>query len=167
MADPEIVVIAAIAERNRVIGKDGQLPWYIPADLKRFKRLTTGYPVIMGRKTFESIIARNGTPLPDRANLVLTTSQRYPAYPGVRTFASLQSALAESRTADRVFVIGGASVYAMTLPLADRLELTLVAGVYSGDAWFPEYEHLVQERFSLTHQEQHAGYRFVRYVRNG
>ena len=82
MARGEIIIIAAIAEKNRVIGKDGKLPWYISEDLKRFKRLTTGYPVLMGRKTFESIVERLGKPLPERRNIVLT-SKLFAHYPGV------------------------------------------------------------------------------------
>jgi dihydrofolate reductase len=165
MARPEIVLIAAIAKQNRVIGKDGKLPWYIPEDLKRFKRLTMGFPVIMGRKTFDSIIARNKRPLPGRPNLVLTKTREYPEFPEVSTFSSLNDAVQAAEGAETVFIIGGASLYQEAFESADRLELTLVNGEYEGDAWFPEYETCVAEKFELIEEICQRGYSFVTYRR--
>ena len=105
MARGEIIILAAIAEKNQVIGKDGKLPWYISEDLKRFKRLTTGYPVLMGRKTFESIVERLGKPLPDRRNIVLT-SKSFAHYPDVETYPAIESALAAISSEQKIFVIG-------------------------------------------------------------
>lgn len=163
MQNPEIIIIAAVAEKNRVIGKDGKLPWHISEDLKRFKRLTLGNAVIMGRKTFESIVARLGKPLPERRNLVLTSSKTYPDFPEVEVFNSIEAAFAAAANDSKVFVIGGEKVFAKALELADRLELTIVAGDYDGDAFFPEYEHLLGERFQLVAKEKGEGYRFESY----
>ena len=160
---PEIVVIAAIAAKNRVIGKDGELPWYIPDDLKRFKLLTMGHPVVMGRKTFDSIIARINKPLQQRPNYVLTNSMQYPGYPEVYTFGSFPEAIEAGRDANRIFVIGGASVYEEALQRADRLELTIVEGDYEGDAFFPHYETLIAEDFKLVNEECFPDFRFVTY----
>ncbi len=163
MASPEIVIIAAIAKKNRVIGKDGELPWYISKDLKRFKRLTIGHPVIMGRKTFESILLRLGKPLPERRNIVLTANKSYSNQPNVETFTSIEDALKTLSEESVVFIIGGEAVFQKTLMLAQRLELTIVEGEYDGDAFFPEYEHLLGVRFKLIAKEKMAGYCFETY----
>lgn len=143
-----ITLVAALA-RNRVIGKGNALPWRLPEDLKHFRELTQGGVVIMGRKTYESI----GKPLPNRENWVIS---RQPAAalglpPGVRVGPSLEDALAALRarkvggssdpcfTREEIFVIGGAQIYAQALPLADRLELTLIDHDVEGDATFPEW----------------------------
>lgn len=165
MQRPEIVLIAAIAEKNRLIGREGQLPWAISEDLKRFKKLTIGHCVIMGRRTFESILQRLGKPLPERRQLVLTANKTFPDYPEVETFASFAEALGAAAGAAKVFIIGGESVFAEALPLADRLELTIVEGDYEGDAFFPEYEHLLGTEFGLVAQGQREGYRFETYKR--
>ncbi|MFQ5648585.1 MAG: dihydrofolate reductase [bacterium] len=164
MTKPELVIVAALAERNRVIGKEGKLPWHISEDLKRFKRLTSGHTVLMGRNTFESILQRNGKPLPQRQNVVLTRTKTYPTYPEVLTFASLEDALeglADQRT---VFVIGGEQVFEKTLFLASRLELTIIEDEYQGDAFFPEYHYLIGGRFKRIANEDRDGYRFESYV---
>lgn len=162
---PEIVLIAAIARKNRVIGKNGEIPWHISEDLKRFKRLTIGHSVIMGRKTFESILKRLGKPLPERLNVVLTSSKKFSDYPDVKTFRSLKSALKFLSKERRISIIGGESVYKKTLLLADRLELTMVDGDYNGDAFFPEYEHLLEDRFLEVAKEKKDGYEFLTYQR--
>ena len=162
MARGEIVILAAIAEKNRVIGKDGKLPWYISEDLKRFKRLTTGYAVLMGRKTFESIVERLGKPLPERRNIVLT-SKSFTHYPGVETHTSIESVLAAIKSEDKIFVIGGERVFKETLQIADTLELTIVEGDYEGDAFFPEYEEIIGSRFNLIAKEEKNGFRFETY----
>ncbi len=130
-----ITCIVAMAE-NRVIGRDGDLPWRLPADLKRFKRVTMGHTLVMGRKTWESI----GRPLPGRTSVVLTKQVDYEVPEGVRVAASMDEALAGSAGEDEVFVIGGASVYAEALPRADRLVLTLVRTTSEGDVRFPDLE---------------------------
>lgn len=158
---PEIVLIAAIAEENRVIGKEGDLPWHISEDLKRFKRLTTGHAVLMGRRTFESVARRLGGPLPDRRTAVLTSRGTLPERPEVEAYASVEEALEGLAGEDVVFVAGGESVYRQLLPEADRLELTLVEGEWEGDRHFPAYEHLVGDRFEVTAEEPHDGFRFV------
>jgi dihydrofolate reductase len=119
----------------------------------------------MGRKTFESIIARNGRPLPDRLNIVLSHSRNFPEFPGVATARSLDDALRAAREHSPAFVIGGETIYAAALPQADRLELTLVDGDYLGDAFFPEFEHLLETEFEETAFEKGEGYRFVTYER--
>lgn len=165
MALPEIVIIAAIAEKNRVIGKDGKLPWHISEDLKRFKRLTTGHAVLMGRKTFESIVERLGKPLPERRNIVLTSTQSYPNFQEVEVFTSIDTALKALEKESKIFVIGGERVFKATLKMADRLELTFVEGDYEGDAFFPEYKEYIAERFQQFNKEIKEGYSFESYKR--
>ncbi|MFC6670888.1 dihydrofolate reductase [Marinobacterium aestuariivivens] len=134
----KLAVIVAQA-RNRVIGIDNRLPWHLPADLKYFKEVTSGKPVIMGRKTFESI----GRPLPNRHNIVVTRDSGW-HHEGVRTASSLPEAVemarayAEEANVDEVMVIGGAQIYAQALPLADMLYVTEVQLEPEGDAVFPE-----------------------------
>ncbi len=165
MSRPELVIVAAIAEKNRVIGKDGRLPWHISEDLRRFKQLTLGHAVLMGRKTFESIVARLGKPLPDRRNLVLTSGKSFPNYPEVEIYPSIEDALNAASKESMLFVIGGESLYRETLPLADRLELTIVKGDYEGDAFFPEYRSLLDKKFELVKREERDGYAFESYRR--
>ena len=129
-----ISIIAALAQR-RVIGRNNSLPWRLPADLRHFRRITLGHAVIMGRKNYESI----GRPLPERLNIVLSTDPDYPA-PGCRVVTSLTEALDAAAGDPEIFIIGGAQVYAQALPLAARMYLTLIDGVFDGDTWFPEYD---------------------------
>ena len=132
---PRLSLIAAVAA-NGVIGSDNALPWRLPEDLKRFKALTLGHPVIMGRKTYESI----GRPLPGRRNIIVTRNAAYAAE-GCETARSLGDALAACNgTAEEVFVIGGAQIYAEALPLAQRLYLTEIGRDFPGDARFPEFD---------------------------
>ncbi len=136
---PLRVTLIAALSRNRVIGRDGRMPWHIPADLKRFKALTLGHPVVMGRKTFESLLATLGGPLPGRDNIVVTRARDYSA-PGCRVVHSLDEALAAASGAQEIFVIGGGEIYALALPLAHRLELTEVDAEFPGDAYFPDFD---------------------------
>jgi dihydrofolate reductase len=126
-----ISIIAAMAE-NRVIGRAGAIPWDIPADRRRFRELTMGYPIIMGRKTFESI----GRPLSGRRNIVLSRRPEY-RREGCCVVHSLADALAASAGADEVFICGGEELYRLALPLADRIYLTVVHKLCAGDAYFP------------------------------
>jgi dihydrofolate reductase len=132
-----IALVVAVAE-NGVIGKDGTLPWRISDDLKWFKKVTLGKPLVMGRKTFESLPGA----LPGRDNIVITRSKSWSA-PGALRAASVDAALtiaeeyARGRGADEICVIGGGEIFAQTLPLADRIYLTRVRAAVSGDAYFP------------------------------
>ena len=159
------MLIAAVAEKNRVIGKEGELPWHLPEDLKRFKRLTMGYPLLMGRRTFESLVDQFGGPLPGRRNVVLTSQGPLADYPDVETHASVDKAMQALEGSERIFIGGGGAVYEQFLLQADRLELTLVEGDYDGDAFFPAYKHLVGPVFEVTHEERRDGFRFVTYER--
>lgn len=165
MSRPEIVIIAAVAEKNRVIGKDGRLPWHISEDLRRFKQLTLGHAVLMGRKTFESIVARLDKPLPERRNLVLTSRESFSDFHDVEVYPSINDALNAAANESMLFIIGGESVYRETLPLADRLELTIVNGDYEGDAFFPEYQTLLGQQFELVKRDAREGYAFESYLR--
>jgi dihydrofolate reductase len=129
-----ISLIAAVA-RNRVIGKRGSLPWYLPADLKHFQEVTKGKSIIMGRKTYESI----GKPLPDRRNIVLTRDRFY-KQGGCIVVHSLADALEAAGRSDEVMVIGGEEIYHEFLPFADRMYLTLIDAGFLGDAFFPEFD---------------------------
>ncbi len=127
-------IIAALS-RNRVIGKNNQLPWRLPADLKHFKAVTLGKPVIMGRKTFESI----GKPLPGRDNIVVTRDPKFHA-DGIAVAHSLDDALAQTHATPEIMLIGGAQLYMQALPRAQRLYLTLIHADFDGDAHFPDYD---------------------------
>ena len=147
-----LVLLAAVAD-NAVIGRDNQLIWHVSSDLKRFKALTMGCPLLMGRKTFESI----GRPLPGRESVVLTRDPHF-AVEGVHVAHSLDQAvalcdmLAERMGAAHVAVIGGAEIYALTLPHAERLYLTHVHAQPEGDAWFPVF---ARDAFEIVKQETH------------
>lgn len=157
----KISAIVAMAE-NRVIGVSGQLPWRLPEDLKRFKAITLGHPIIMGRKTFDSI----GRPLPGRENLVLSrTSQEIP---GTRVFQSIADTLAhcEKQGFQEVFIIGGAEIYTMTLPQVDRLYLTLVQGSISGDAFFPEFDWEEFQEVSREERKEPIAHSYLVLERN-
>ena len=128
-------------EENHAIGKDNHLLWYIPDDLKRFKALTLGHPVIMGRKTFESILSALGKPLPGRTNIVITRNTGY-RHEGATIAHSLEEAIAKAREIDseEIFIGGGSEIYRQALSYVDRLYLTLIDDEKDGDAFFPEYE---------------------------
>lgn len=159
---PDLVLIAAVAA-NGVIGRDGEIPWDFPADLRRFKRLTTGHPVIMGRCTYESIAADLGGPLPDRTNIVLSNSR--PDLPdGVVLAASITEAIEAARStgADTAFVIGGAEVYDAFLPLASRMHLTEIHDPYDGDTFFPDFD---RDAWDIIDREPRDAFDFVTYER--
>ena len=130
-------LIAAVA-RNRAIGKDNQLLWHLPEDMKHFRETTRGKPVVMGRKTWESL-PEKFRPLPGRQNIVVSRDPAYKAH-GADLAGSLEGALALAGGAEEVFVIGGAQIYAQALPLADRFYLTRVFRAYEGDTHFPEWD---------------------------
>lgn len=159
-------MVAALGN-NRVLGQNNELLWHIPDDLKRFKTLTLGHPVIMGRKTFESIVAVIGKPLPGRTNVVIS---RDPDYKGpsfvektvdksgwapVLVYTSLDEAIAAASEidTDQIFVIGGGQIYKAALPRTDTLYLTLINDTKDGDVYFPAYE---TEFTNKTFEEQRA-----------
>jgi dihydrofolate reductase len=156
-------LIAAL-DRQRLIGAGGALPWRLPEDLRRFKALTLGKPVLMGRKTWDSL----GRPLPGRRNLVITRQPGWQAA-GADAAASLEAALTMCTDAPEIMVIGGAEIYRLALPLAQRLYLTEIDAVFTGDAWFPELER-TRWRESARATQFTAGppplaYAFVQYDR--
>jgi len=142
-----IALVVAAAENN-VIGKDNNLIWHLPADLQHFKSITMGHPMLMGRKTFESI----GKPLPGRTTIIITTQQDYKAEGCVVTH-SLQEAIEKGRELDeQLYVIGGAEIYRRILPQADTIYLTRVHESFDGDAYFPE---LQEDAWQLIAEEHH------------
>ena len=147
MYSPEIILIAAVAQ-NGIIGRDNALPWRLKADLARFRSLTLGHPVLMGRKTWASL----GKALPGRRNIVLSRSAGF-APEGAETYPSVVAALTALSGSERVFVIGGAEIYRAFLPEADALFLTEVAAEPAGDAHFPEFD---RTRFQAVTRERHA-----------
>lgn len=163
-----VCAVAAIG-RNRELGKEGKLLWRIPPDVQRFRDLTRGHPLIMGRKTFESIINYRGSPLPERTNIVIT---RDPAaieekeYANVTIVRSLEEALEKAKDApgnDEIHIGGGAEIYTLALPMIDKLYLTLIdAEAPDADTFFPSYEHLFKK---MVHEEAHEWeglkYRYV------
>lgn len=164
---PMSVSIIAALDRNQAIGRGNALPWQLPDDLKRFKALTLGKPILMGRKTAESL----GRALPKRRNLVLTRSGRVP-FGGMQAVASIDAAIAvvQAEGADELCVIGGAEVYALTLPLADVLHLTHVdTAVADADTWFPPFDPadwIDVARTAHAPDPRHAfGFEFMDYAR--
>lgn len=157
----EIVIIAAVAA-NGVIGADGELPWHLPEDLRRFKATTMGHPVIMGRRTYEGIVNRLGEPLPGRTNVVLSRGEP-PLPAGVRHASSIDEAIEIARQLDDLtYIIGGASVYEGFLPRADRLELTEIDAAFEGDTYFPERD---EGAWVEIDRDDRDGFAFVVYER--
>ncbi len=162
-----ILSLIAALDRHRAIGKGNDLPWRLPDDLKRFKALTLGKPVLMGRKTAESL----GRALPGRTNLVLTRSDAIP-FEGMRVVHSVEAAIevARSEGAEELCVIGGGEIYALMLPIADRLHLTHVdANVIDAEAFFPAFDASqwdVASRQRHRSDEKHVhAFEFVDYIR--
>jgi len=146
-------LVVAVA-RNGVIGRDNALPWRLPAELAHFKRVTMGHPIVMGRRTYESI----GKPLPGRKNIVVTHNRAFEA-PGCTVVTSLEEAWRAADGADEVCVIGGTTLFAETLPAADMIHLTEVDAEVEGDTWFPPFDRGEwQEREIARHpaDERHA-----------
>jgi dihydrofolate reductase len=159
-----ISLVAALA-RGGVIGRDNSIPWRIPEDVARFREVTTGHPVVMGRRTWDSIPARF-RPLPGRRNIVVTRNGRWYG-DGAERVGSLEEAVALAGDVPEVFVIGGAELYAAALPFADELLLTEIDAEFAGDTVFPEVDPAV---FEEVEREPHVSgngmpFAFVRYVR--
>ena len=168
-ADPDLVLVAAVAE-NRVIGDDEGMPWHYPADLAHFKRLTTGHPVIVGRKTYESIADRLDGPLPDRTSVVLTSRpiddgdlpDGAVVAHGIEAAVERATADAATRGVDAVYVIGGATVYEAFLDRADRMVVTEIPERPDGDTRFPEWD---AETWVERDRETDGDLAFVTYER--
>ncbi len=158
----EVVLVAALS-RNRVIGRDGQLPWRLPADLRHFKELTLDRPIVMGRKTFESI----GRPLPRRKSIVL--SRTLTSLEGCELVGTVEAAVLAAEPASALYVVGGGDIYALFLPRATRLELTHIDADVEGDVLFPEVDprawRLVREELHPSDARHAHWFRFSTYVR--
>lgn len=161
----KISLIVAMAA-NRVIGRDGQMPWHLSADLRRFKQITLGSPILMGRKTFEAI----GKPLPGRDNLVISRNPDFhPA--GCQVFSDINSALESVASCKQLFVIGGATLYQAMLPVADYAYLTVIDKAFAGDTYFPlldeaEWDEIEREQVANDPTVDFT-YRFVTLKRRG
>ena len=159
----ELTIIAA-ASTNNVIGNDNKLIWNIPRDLKRFKELTQGHSVIMGRKTFESL----PNPLPNRVNIVVTRNTKY-QHDGIIVCKSIDEAISHCKNDTQPFVIGGGEIYSQTIEIVDKIELTRVYKNFEGDAYFPEIPH---DKFKLINDDKHEvidgeniKYSFLTYIK--
>lgn len=142
MNKPTVSIIAAI-DKNRGIGKDNKIPWHVPEDMQFFKEKTSGHPVIMGRKTFESL----SRPLPNRINIVITRDMDYKTA-GAEIVHSIKQAiqLAEQYEDKEIFFIGGAQIYRQALPLTDRIYLTQINGYFNCDTFFPDYRGFKKQK---------------------
>ncbi|MBI4086808.1 dihydrofolate reductase [Candidatus Kaiserbacteria bacterium] len=143
---PKVYITVQISKNRRAIGNGGKLLWYIPDDLKRFKQLTMEHPVIMGRKTFESILGYSGgKPLPGRTNIVVTRDKTY-AHDGAIVVSSLKEAFEKARAldAEEIHIGGGSEIYAQVLPFVDRLYLTIVDDEPEADTFFPDYSEFAK-----------------------
>ncbi len=156
----KLTLIAAIAE-NRVIGAKNGLPWYIPEDLKHFKTVTDGKTVLMGKNTYDSIIAKLGKPLPNRVNVVISR-QDLKVPDGVLLFHSIEDALTALNNKDEVVVMGGGQIYAQTIDKADKLYLTEVHKKVEGDVFFPDFD---KTKWHQTKREDFPEFSFVEYER--
>jgi len=157
----EKIIVAAMDE-NRVIGKDGDMPWHYPEDLKHFRKLTTGYPVVMGRKTYFSL-PKDYRPLSKRKNIVLTRSD-VDVPDEVSVANSFEEAwhVAEKTGKDKVFVIGGASIYEQSLEIADKMIITEIHGEHDGDTYFPEWD---EDNWEEVERDDREELSFVTYER--
>ena len=154
-------IIAAVG-RNRALGKNNDLIWHLPADLKRFKEVTRGHHVIMGRKTYESL----GRPLPNRTNIIVSRNPNFKAE-GCMVVSSLEEALAEAKADQNPYILGGAQIYKQALAVADRMDLTLIDEDFEADAFFPEFSEDHWEETSRQDFEKDEknpyDYSFVQY----
>ncbi len=162
-----MISLIAAKSRNNVIGNNGALPWRLPADLARFRKLTAGHPAVMGRKTYESIVDVLGGPLPNRTNVLVTRDGESIAHhANVIVVHSIDDALVHAQQIDtEVWVIGGGEIYRQTLPFADRLYITEVDTECEGDAYFPDYTLADWKEISreehMADEENEFNYTFV------
>jgi len=146
-----MISIVAAMDKNQVIGEDNKIPWTIPNEMKKFKQLTSGNTIVMGRKTFESI----GKPLPDRNNVVLSTTMQ--PTEGITVCRSI-----EDIPKNNIFVIGGSQVYKQAIPLASKMYISYVKKKYKGDAFFPKFN---KDEWHVESREDHPEFELVVYVR--
>ncbi len=145
-----ITLIAAAAENN-ALGKNNEMIWHLPDDFKRFKKLTSGHFIIMGRKTYESLDG----PLPNRTHIIITRQENYAEKVDANcciVVDNIEDAIAKSASEDETFVIGGGEIYKLALPLADKIELTRVHGTFEADAYFPEID---ENKWNLVNEDYH------------
>lgn len=158
-----MITLAVAKSENDVIGADNKLLWHLSDDLRRFKRITSGHPIIMGRKTYESV----GKPLPNRTNIVITRNQDWNSE-GIKVVNSLEKALELAKEFDsEIFIIGGGKVYEQSMEIADAIELTEVHHTFDGDTFFPEidlsvWKEVSRENFKKDERNEYD-YSFVRY----
>jgi dihydrofolate reductase len=154
----KISIIAAIGAKTRALGKNDKLLWQISDDLKRFKEITMRHPIIMGRKTYESI----GRPLPGRLNIIVTRNKKY-RQDGIIVVGSIEKAIEVATEADseEIFFIGGADIYKQALPITNRLYLTLIESDDAGDVFFPEYSEFKKEIFRETRKMGDLQYTWI------
>ncbi|MFH5832895.1 dihydrofolate reductase [Halalkalibaculum sp. DA3122] len=153
------LVLIAAHDPNLVIGKDGDLPWHYPEDMKHFKETTMGYPVLMGRGEFEELGEK---PLPGRENVVLSRSRDYDHVPA---FNTIDKALEYLKDFELVYVIGGGEIYRQTIGRADKLVITKIHKEYEGDTFFPEYRDDIGTKWRETNREEHGEFTIVEYER--
>ena len=161
----EIILIAAMAE-NSVIGKDNAMPWTIKGNLARFKEMTMGWPCIMGRKTWESLPVK---PLPGRLNIILSRQDAKSAKDAkgikeeenIKVFDSLSTAIEFCANYEKIFIIGGESIYTQAMPLANKIELTLIPGNYEGDTYFPK----IDDNWKITDTTNYDNFSIVTYIK--
>lgn len=158
-----ITIIAAVASNN-ALGKDNQLIWHLPADLKRFKKVTLGHHIIMGRKTFESL----GKPLPKRTTIIITRNKNY-KQEGCIVVNSLKQAIKAAKEDENPYILGGAEIYKQAIEIADKLDITLVNQSFEADAFFPEIDFTIWEETSRedfkADDKNNYNFSFITYIR--
>ena len=158
-----IISLIVAMDKNNLIGKNNKIPWHIPGELKRFRAITMGKPIIMGRKTFESI----GKPLDGRENVVLTNNKSY-KQTGVKIYNNISEVISDFTNYDEIFIIGGSEIYALALPLAHKLYVTKIDKIYDGDTWFPKIrynEWKIQESTQITEETTQTQYENIIYTK--
>lgn len=159
-----MIILIAAASENHALGKDNQLVWHLPDDFKRFKQLTTGHHIIMGRKTFESF----PQPLPNRVHVVISRQTNY-APPGCVVVGNLEQALAISPKNEDVYIIGGGEIFNLSMDIADKIELTRIHAAFEGDAFFPEIDstkwQLSESVFHPSDDRHAVSFTFETYIR--
>jgi len=158
-----IISLIVAMDKNNLIGKNNKIPWHIPGELKRFRAITMGKPIIMGRKTFESI----GKPLDGRENVVLTNNKSY-KQAGVKSYNNISEVISDFTNYDEIFIIGGSEIYALVLPLAHKLYVTKIDKIYDGDTWFPKIrynEWKIQESTQITEETTQTQYENIIYTK--
>ena len=160
-----MISLLVAMDRNRLIGKDNDLPWHLPADLAYFKRITMGHPIIMGRKTHQSI----GRVLPGRENIILTRNPDYLAE-GCKVIHSIEEIIAMNNPSEELFIIGGAEIFKEILPFSDRLYITEIDEAFTGDTFFPEFStnewKLISKEIGIKNEKNPYAYSFAVYERN-